>query len=123
VIEASLGDPLGFPIVRSRRQLLEVAVELDIPVPETRRVTGPEDLAAWHQQIGDAAVLKVDGESGGNGVRFCKSLADSVAAWREFKAPRGSATGLEAIGRRPGSSGPLAVPTPRRARNHSAAHH
>jgi hypothetical protein len=92
IIEASLGDPSSFPIVRSRRQLLDVAAALDIPVPDTRPVRSPEDLAFWHQQIADVAVLKVDGESGGNGVRICKSLADSLAAWHELKAPQSSAT-------------------------------
>jgi ATP-grasp domain len=97
VIEASLGDPSSYPIVRSRRQLLEAAVALGIPVPETRRVRGAEDLAFWHQQIAEVAVLKVDGESGGNGVRICKSLADSLAAWREFKAPQSSAAGWKRL--------------------------
>jgi hypothetical protein len=97
VIEASLGDPSSFPIVRSRRRLLHAAAALGISVPETRRVRGQEDLAFWHQQIADAAVLKVDGESGGNGVRICKSLADSLTAWREFAAPQGLATGWKRL--------------------------
>jgi hypothetical protein len=91
VIERSLGDPSGFPIVRSRRQLLEAAMALGIAVPETRRVNGPEDLEFWHEHIADAGVLKVDGESGGNGVRICKSLTDSMAGWREFSAPLSAA--------------------------------
>jgi hypothetical protein len=34
----------------------------------------------------------VDGESGGNGVRVCLSLKESLAAWREFRLPHGSPT-------------------------------
>jgi hypothetical protein len=97
VIEASLGDPASFPIVRSRRRLLDTAGALGISVPETRRVRGPQDLAFWHQEIADAGVLKVDGESGGNGVRICKSFADSLSAWREFEAPKSFATGWKRL--------------------------
>ena len=61
---------------------------LGIPVPETRLAKAPADLAFWHAHIADSGVLKVDGESGGNGVRICKSLTDSMAAWREFSAPQ-----------------------------------
>jgi hypothetical protein len=37
-------------------------------------------------------VLKVDGESGGNGVRISHSLHDSLAAWRELQMPCGLPT-------------------------------
>ncbi len=97
LIEASLGDPSSFPIVRSRRRLLDEALALGIPVPDTRLVRSPEDLAFWHQQIAEVGVVKVDGESGGNGVRICKSLADSLAAWHEFKAPQSLATGWKRL--------------------------
>ena len=97
VIEASLGDPSSFPIVRSRRRLLDAAVALEIPVPDTRLVRSPEDLAFWHQQTSDAAVVKLDGASGGNGVRLCRSLADSLAARQEFKSSQNSATGWKRL--------------------------
>jgi hypothetical protein len=42
--------------------------------------------------MGTAAVLKVDGESGGNGVRILRSLDESLAAYRELRIPRRSAT-------------------------------
>jgi hypothetical protein len=56
----------------------------------TRRVTSSEDLERWHEEVAPTAVLKVDGESGGHGVRISRSLKDSIAAWRAFRRPRGS---------------------------------
>jgi hypothetical protein len=97
LIEASLGHPASFAIVRSRRRLLEVAAELGVPVPETLRVASVEDVASWHRERADASVVKRDGESGGNGVRVCTSLGDAMASWRELSAPYSLATGVKRL--------------------------
>jgi hypothetical protein len=86
LIERSLGDPQSFPTTTNRYRLLEIAAELGILVPETRRVASADDLASWHRQVAPSAVLKIDGECGGNGVRICNSPAESQAAWRELTA-------------------------------------
>jgi ATP-grasp domain len=95
LIERSLGDPQSFKVVRSRFALLGVAAELGIPVPETRRVQNREHLALWHERIDGTAVLKVDGESGGNGVRFCTTLQESICAFDKLNLPYGLATGCK----------------------------
>lgn len=92
LIERSLGDPQSFPIAANRFRLLEVAAELDILVPETRRAASTADLISWHQHVAPSAALKIDGECGGNGVRICSSLEESMAAWRELTAPASLAT-------------------------------
>ena len=92
LIERSLGDPQSFRIVSSRYQLLATALELGIPVPETRKVASAEDLVSWHEKVAAAGALKIDGESGGNGVRISGSLEQSLAAWRELRAPQSLAT-------------------------------
>jgi hypothetical protein len=97
VIERSLGAPESFAVVASRYRLLYAARELGIAVPETRRILRPADLAAWHEHVAPAGVLKVDGKSGGNGVRMCFSIGESMAAWREFIAPRRFATALKRL--------------------------
>ena len=86
LIERSLGGPEGFPTTANRYRLLEIAAELGILVPENRRAETADDLVSWHREVAPAAVLKIDGESGGNGVRICNSLAESLAAWRELTA-------------------------------------
>ena len=84
LIERSIGSPHGYSIVSSRYQLLNTAEILGIRVPKTVRVRSAQDLVAWHQDNDCSSVLKVDGESGGNGVRISRSLEESLAAWREL---------------------------------------
>jgi carbamoylphosphate synthase large subunit len=97
LIERSLGPPESYSVVESRHRFLSTALESDICVPETRRVDKAEDLVRWHADTGSAAVLKVDGESGGNGVRISHSLDESLAAWRALRAPRSFATACKRL--------------------------
>jgi len=96
LIEDSLGDPLGFPIVCSRELLLKAAAQLGIAVAHTQRVLGPEDLIRWHQQA-PMSVVKVDGESGGNGVRICGSIEEALEAWRDLTKPPHMITGWKRL--------------------------
>jgi len=86
LIEVSLGPASSYAVTGHRHRLLEVAAELGIPVPTTRKVTSIDDLAAWYRDVAPLGVVKVDGESGGNGVRICRSLDESVVAWRNLGA-------------------------------------
>jgi predicted ATP-grasp superfamily ATP-dependent carboligase len=97
VIERSLGSPESYSIVDSRHQLLNVAVKANIKVPTTRIVATAEDLVKWHDEFSSGAVIKVDGESGGNGVRISNSLSESVVAWKELRAPCGFATACKRL--------------------------
>jgi hypothetical protein len=92
LIERSLGPPESYSVVESRYTLLSTAAELGIRVPRTQRVTKAEDLSTWHEHISAEAVIKVDGESAGNGVRISHSLDESLGAWRELRAPYSIAT-------------------------------
>lgn len=92
LIERSLGPCETYSVVESRYRFLTTALELGIRVPRTCRVEKPEDLLRWHADTASATVLKVDGESGGNGVRISHSLDESLAAWRELHVPCGFAT-------------------------------
>jgi carbamoylphosphate synthase large subunit len=92
LIEHSLGPAESYSVVESRHRFLTMALELGIRVPRMQGVATTEDLVKWHADTASAAAIKVDGESGGNGVRICRSLDESLAAWRLFSAPLGSAT-------------------------------
>ena len=92
LIERSLGSSDSYPLVESRHRFLATALELGLPVPKTDQVETVQDLEAWHGETGRVAVLKVDGESGGNGVRISHSLKESRAAWRELQVCYGWAT-------------------------------
>jgi hypothetical protein len=95
LIESSIGPPESYPIVSSRFRLLETARELGIRVPRTELVEKPAELEIWHRTMPSTSVLKVDGESGGNGVRISSSLDQSLAAWGEFTAPIPLSTALK----------------------------
>ena len=84
LIERSLGSPDGYAIVASRFELLKTAQNLGIRVPRTHRIDGAQDLVSWHEDHRGFSVLKVDGESGGNGVRISSSLEESLWWWREL---------------------------------------
>jgi hypothetical protein len=86
LIEGSIGSPGGYAVVGSRFQLLSTAASLGIRVPRTVRVSNENDLVDWHSNNEAISVLKVDGESGGSGVRISRSLNESLAAWRELSA-------------------------------------
>jgi hypothetical protein len=92
VIKRSLGSPESYPVVDSRFRLLDSAMKVGIKVPTTRRVTNSSDLVKWHHEFSSGAVLKIDGESGGNGVIFSQSLSDSLSAWKSLRTPYGRAT-------------------------------
>jgi hypothetical protein len=96
LIEDSLGDPRSYPVVCSRERLLETAAQLGIAIAQTRRVFGPDDLDLWHKQT-PMSVVKVDGESGGNGVRICNSIQEALAAWRDLTKPQSLMTGWKRL--------------------------
>jgi formate-dependent phosphoribosylglycinamide formyltransferase (GAR transformylase) len=97
VIERSLGSASGYSIVESRLQLSELARELNVPVPRMRAINSAQDLLEWNSQLGSAGVLKVDGESGGNGVRICRTLAELQGAWRALGKPVTFMTALKRL--------------------------
>ncbi len=66
LIERSIGAGDAYSALESRRQTLEVAVELGIRVPPTRPIESPRDFS--NPQLEWPAVLKIDGTWGGDGV-------------------------------------------------------
>lgn len=86
LIECSLGDPSHYALLRSRFRFLALARELGIDVPLTVRVGNPDEAATALAAVPDV-VMKVDGLSGGNGVRVCRSVGERVAAWQELSTP------------------------------------
>jgi glutathione synthase/RimK-type ligase-like ATP-grasp enzyme len=84
LIENSLGDPRGYRIVTSRYDLLSLAQEEGISVPETTRVSSSADLDLWRTSKSNACVVKVDGTWGGLGVRTLRELDPSERVWDEI---------------------------------------
>jgi hypothetical protein len=97
LIERSLGPPASYPSLASRVKLLQLARDLGVAVPRFQRISDQDDLARWHADIAPAGVLKVDGESGGNGVHISHSLRESIRAWKAFNMPPSFLTGLKRL--------------------------
>ncbi len=89
LIEDSLGASQSYSVVTSRYKFQLAAIDLGILVPKCARVGRAEDLVMWHEDVSSVGVLKVDGECGGNGVRICGSLDESMVAWRELQTRAG----------------------------------
>jgi carbamoylphosphate synthase large subunit len=81
LIERSLGSPDSYPIVSSRYDLLKIAAEEGICVPDTRRVNGIADLRSWQaEQAFPLVVLKADCTYGGSGVAIIHNLKEAHEA-------------------------------------------
>ncbi len=89
LIERSLGPPASYPIVSSRDDLLGVAREEGVRVPNTRPIQSPNDLKSWHLEQALPWVLKSDGSWGGRGVRIAHSLEQAEQYFREIHRPFG----------------------------------
>jgi hypothetical protein len=87
LIERSLGAAAHFGVVDSRERLQEVAQELSIRAPRTRRAQSADDLRAWFERIGDTVVLKQDGTWGGNGVHVARSLPEAAQVLTRMLRP------------------------------------
>lgn len=77
LIERSLGSPSSYSIVSSRYDLLALARDEGIRVPNMSRIRNAEELESWRANEPFPWVLKADGTWGGGGVRIIQS-ADGV---------------------------------------------
>jgi hypothetical protein len=91
LIEGSLGPPTSYPIVSSRFDLLMLAKDAGIRIPETVRVDSVQDLAELEKE--PPWLLKADGTWGGRGVRKADDLASAKEALQELTT-RASVLGL-----------------------------
>lgn len=91
LIERSLGSASGFGFAQSRGRLLDLARELGIRVPGTCVVGSAEHAVDCYSHYGPAALLKLDGTYGGEGVEIVRSPAEAAAA---FARMRGTGLGL-----------------------------
>jgi acetyl/propionyl-CoA carboxylase alpha subunit len=87
LIERSLGDPQGFPVVYSRAAFMDIAEQEGIRVPRTRFISNRDDLKNWITSSGFPMVLKANGTSGGNGVRVIDSRDEADRAFKSLQAP------------------------------------
>jgi hypothetical protein len=92
MIERSLGDPDGFPILESRDSLQRVAAELGIRVPRSVALDSAAQAAERFADFAPGAVLKLDGTYGGEGVSVVGSKHEAVAAFRQAQSATSALT-------------------------------
>jgi hypothetical protein len=91
LVERSLGPPESYSIVSSRHDLLRVAREEGLRIPNTVLLKDLDDLRSWHEQQTAPWVLKADGTWGGQGVRIAYTPEQTEKFFRELTRPRGGA--------------------------------
>jgi hypothetical protein len=87
LIERSLGAPESFAVVYARSAFMQLAREEGILAPATEVILDLEELTRWIAEMGFPTVLKVDGTSGGDGVRIVHTIAKAERAFRTLQAP------------------------------------
>jgi len=81
LIARSLGTPEASSFATTRGQLIALATEVGVRVPDTTIVTTPGELHAWLAQHGFPAVIKIDRTWGGQGVAVVHSHAEAQRAF------------------------------------------
>jgi hypothetical protein len=87
IIEQSLGNANCYTITESRSDLIRVARERGVLVPETYRVQSLADLRGALGQVGFPAVIKVDGTWGGLGLTIVESPDEAERAFARMSRP------------------------------------
>jgi hypothetical protein len=87
LIERSLGSPESYPIVSSRYDLLRIASEEGICVPDTRAIREVADLQPWRTKQALPWVLKSDCTFGGSGVEIAQTPEQAELGFLRMAGP------------------------------------
>ncbi|MBV8866673.1 MAG: ATP-grasp domain-containing protein [Acidobacteriaceae bacterium] len=84
LIERSVGDPQGYPLVFARAGFMQLARAQAIRAPKTEVIASLDDLERWAADNGFPIVLKADGTSGGDGVKIANTLEEAERAFQKL---------------------------------------
>jgi len=87
LIERSLGSPESYPTVSRRYELLKIAQEEGLRVPQTELIASSEDIQALRSRQEFPCVLKADESWGGRGVRILHNADDLETQFRDISRP------------------------------------
>lgn len=87
LIERSLGKPECFPVVNARSTFIDMAHQEGLRVPPTQVIRNVDDLRRCIARVGLPTVLKVNGTSGGDGVRIAHTLTDAERFFEDLQGP------------------------------------
>ena len=81
LIERSLGAPEACALAAARGQLMALAAEEGVRIPETTVIAAPGELHAWLRQHQSPAVIKGDCTWGGQGVSIVRNYEEARRAF------------------------------------------
>jgi hypothetical protein len=84
LIEHSLGSARSFAVVASRWQLLQLAHNEKIPIPDSTMLTGAPGMIDDSALPGLPCVIKADGSFGGRGVRIARTCEEVQTYYAEL---------------------------------------
>jgi hypothetical protein len=84
LITRSLGSPESYSTVSARYDLIKMACQEGIRVPDTALLNTVDDLKSWHARQTFPWVLKADGTSGGHSVKIAYTLIDAEQIFFEL---------------------------------------
>jgi hypothetical protein len=87
LVNRSLGDASSYRDLESRSRIAALAKEHGVATPETEVVGSAGDLEAWIERNEFPFVLKVDGTSGGYGVRIVSTPGEARATFSAISIP------------------------------------
>lgn len=90
LLEYSLGPSESFQVVSARYDLLKIAREERLRIPEMSRINGKQDLEVWQANHPFPWVLKADGSFGGRGVRIAHTLEQAERFFSQISRPFGA---------------------------------
>jgi hypothetical protein len=97
LIERSLGSPQAYPIVSARYELLSIAREEGLRVPDTNRIKTVDDLKFWHATQALPWVLKADGTFGGRGVKIVHTAEQAQQSFLEMTRMFGAGRAIKRL--------------------------
>jgi hypothetical protein len=87
LVERSLGNPANYPLIHSRHEVLMLAREVGVRVPDSVAIRSPDDLRDLAAAQPLPWVLKADGSWSGFGVRTVASLEQAENIFRKMNRP------------------------------------
>jgi hypothetical protein len=95
LIEYSLGAPESYPMVSARCDLLRIAREEGVRVPDTKSLKTADDLNSWQEGHRLPWVLKGDGTFGGKGVRIAHTPVQAKKSFSEITGMFGATRAIK----------------------------
>ena len=87
IIERSLGNPESYAAFTARSSFLRSAGSAGVAVPDTEEIPDIASLRTWFARNEFPAYLKVDGTSGGVGVKLVADIESAEQAFQQLSAP------------------------------------